>query len=217
MRKKVFGILVTVVLLAAVIVPAFASETEPWTGEPDPYACNSYQDCFWTVVVCIEGATYEVGIYYDPTTQTAEYMEEDALNWSDIVLTMGTCEPRGMNLIFDGLWAYKNDTWEESPNDVCYVISSKGLPSVERKTAICDNYWPGGPRPGWSENAVELTSGRVYYDGTDWGWWEGDFATENYSPNAKRLPLYDTDGGPSLFNKFCAHKAKIGEPVGWCK
>ena len=89
----------TLALLATMLITAsaFAFEgddrEEPWTGEPDPFACNQFQDCWWTLEVCIDGVTYEVGIYYDPVGVDPEKIAEDALYWTETVLTAGACPP----------------------------------------------------------------------------------------------------------------------------
>jgi len=216
--KKTFLPLFIVILLTASFTTAFAQEREPWVGDPDPYACNDFQDCFWIITVCIEGNTYQVGIYYDPSEATKEQMIADAMYWSETELTIGTC-PHRMSLIFDGLYAYRNPGYAEGmhPRDVCFIISTEGPPSVERKTANCDNKWPGGPRPGWTEGSELFAWGAVYYDGSDWGYWEGDMTVQEFSPNVKRLPLYSPGGGDSLFSVFCHYRSEIGQPVGWCK
>ncbi len=215
-RWKIVSLL-TIAALLITAVPAFAVEEvrEPWTGDPDPYACNTFQDCYWTIPVCIEGVTYEVGIYYDPATQTAEFMEEDALNWSDIVLTFGACPVAKASPIFDGLWAYGN-TAEDFADEICYIISARGEPSVDSRIRVCENggNWPDDvDRPGWVETSYLKANGGVFDDGTPWGYWEGDAVA-----GSLRLPLRHMDGYWSyLFKEFCHYTAKIGEPKGWCR
>ena len=97
-KKTRIGIAFLSVLLI-LFIAAFASASTaeaggspPWTGDPDPYDCNGFQDCYWTMIVCIDGVTHEVGIYYDPALKTNEFMEADALVWSaNTVLTVGIC------------------------------------------------------------------------------------------------------------------------------
>jgi len=215
MSKKTLLLLGIVILLAIPLTTAFADEHEPWTGDPDPYDCNVYEDCYWMVTVCIEGKTYNVGIYYDPAEATAEEMEEDALGYGT-ELTIGACAPT-KGLIFDGLYAYGNEA-EEYADETCYIISTRGEPSVDRRIAVCEaGYnWPDdADRPGWVETSYLLNPNAtaVYDDGSAWGWWEGDMIA-----GSLRLPLRHMEGYWSyLFKEFCHYTAEIGEPKGWCK
>ena len=117
-----------------------ASTVGPWYGVPDPYDCNGFSDCFWMVTVCIDGKTYDVGIYYDPETQTKAYMEQDALDWSGIVLTMGGCS--------SGRWVhtYVGRTW------TCNLISEAGddklaprFSNIDYVLEICGDHYLYGP------------------------------------------------------------------------
>jgi len=222
MKKKLAVILI--VLLAAFAFATVAFADNVWTGDPDPYACNIYMDCSWTIDVCIHGVTYEVGIYYDPATKTDEFMEKDALSWSGTELTIGVCPYAHGNMVIPDMYALVNPDYEApegvigvSQYDVCFIISDNGAPSVERQIANCDYKWPGGSRPGWTEGASFLTHGPVYYDGTDWGWWTGDTRVSNftYSGNVPRLPLY---GNPGLFSVWCEYTQQWTEELpGFCK
>ena len=213
--------------LIFVTVPAYADgiSEDPWTGDPDPYACNAFDDCYWTVTVCIEGVTYEVGIYYNPAGATPEQIAADAIAWSGIELTYGGCsaEMPQMPLVVPDLWAYVNPDYvapegvnSVSQYDVCFILSDNGQPSVERRVANCDYLWPSGPRPGWTEGAILLTHGPVYYDGTDWGWWTGDPVVSQftYTGMVPRLPLY---GSPGLFTVWCEYTQSWTEELPpWC-
>lgn len=122
-RKTRIGIVfmsIMIILFVAAFASASTAEANgpsPWTGDPDPYACNIYLDCWWTVTVCINEVTHKVGIYYDPATATDEQMEEDALYWSGTVLTIGKCA-----FFYTGRWVhtYFGTTW------TCNLISEAG-------------------------------------------------------------------------------------------
>jgi len=93
--KRLPIVLLAVLSLALIAAAPMAAQNvvrEPCTGEPDPFACNQYGDCYWILEVCIDGATYEVGIFYDPATKTPEEIAADALQYGT-VLTVGACEP----------------------------------------------------------------------------------------------------------------------------
>ncbi|MBU0572719.1 hypothetical protein KKH23_02745 [Patescibacteria group bacterium] len=141
-RWKIVSLLaVFALLITAVPVFAMAENGAPWTGDPDPYACNVYQDCFYTVTVCIDGTTYEVGIYYDPATQTAAYMEADALGWSDIVLTIGACPyVCEVRPLYRMVTLVDNDAPDWYLYDGrCYIIMHEDgtVPSVDRQAEVC--------------------------------------------------------------------------------
>jgi len=143
----------------------------------------------------------------------------------DIVGGPATCTV-ALREVFDGLYAFISpgysapdgvDVGDISPRDVCYIISSQGVPSGARVAAICDRQWPGGPRPGWSSGAVLLASGPVYDNGSAKGYWEGDPVVDALSPNAARLPLFRAnDAWSNLFKENCHHLSRIGEPLDGC-
>lgn len=224
MIKKTFWSLLIVAAVAAMPLAAFASAPQSssqfalaWTGTPDPYDCNIYGDCYWTIDVCIGGTTYTVGFYEDPSGWTDKELEENALGWSDhTVLTVGACVVQsGMHLIFNGLWAYDN-TDPQYAGEVCYIISTEGRPGVERGVATCEagNHWPDGKdRPGWFSTSHLLAHGAVYDNGTAWGYWEGDMVA-----GSLRLPLRQMDGYWSyLFKEYCHYASAIGDAKGWCQ
>jgi hypothetical protein len=126
-----------------------AAANGSWTGDPDPYDCNTFTDCYWTVIVCINGFTYEVGIYYDPSTETKEYMEEDALYWSGIKLTIGKCE-----FSITGRWvhSYIGKTW------TCNLVSEAGedkhaprFSNLEYVKSACGTHPLFGPFEGTAD------------------------------------------------------------------
>lgn len=92
----------------------------------------------------------------------------------------------------------------DTPGDVCLVEYWGDIPaSVNSEYAqhTCDTYWPGGPRPGWHEKMVALkgATGRVYKNGTQWGYWEGDKAAARY-----RAPLFAPGDQRSLAKTACS-------------
>ena len=101
---------VLIMLFLAAFVSASTAEAAapgPWTGDPDPYECNFFLDCFWTVTVCIDGITHKVGIFYDPATASNKVMEDHALMYGT-KLTIGKCE-----FSYTGRWvhSYVGRTW----------------------------------------------------------------------------------------------------------
>lgn len=119
-RKGIAFMSVMIMFVVAAFASASTAEAAnggPWYGDPDPYACNDYDDCYWMVTVCIGGVTHEVGYYLDPATRTDEEMEEDALFWSGTVLTIGKCE-----FAYTGRWVhtYFGRTW------ACNLVSEAG-------------------------------------------------------------------------------------------
>lgn len=99
MKKRFTLLLVSVLVLSFLIVSPAAARTS-WTGDPDPMACNAFGDCFWVTPVCIEGNTYDIGIYYNPEGVSPETIAADALNWSETVLTSGACEVVSHNVVY---------------------------------------------------------------------------------------------------------------------
>jgi hypothetical protein len=124
-KKTRIGITLLIVLFVSSLASvAFAAPAEngppPWTGDPDPYACNPNLDCWWTIDVCIDGKTYKVGIYYDPTLATEQELIDDALFWSGIELTIGKCVPA---FNYTGRWVH---TYLGSPW-TCNLVSEAGV------------------------------------------------------------------------------------------
>lgn len=165
----------------------------------------------------IPGATY----YYFLGWWTEDW---ENWGWTNGEFTVPEeCTAPPLTLVIPDLYAYVNPGYVApegvagvSPYDVCFILSDNGEPSVERRTANCDYLWPSGPRPGWTEGAYLLVHGPVYYDGTDWGYWTGDFAVSQftYTGAVPRLPLY---GSPGLFTVWCEYKLEsTGELPGWC-
>lgn len=113
----IIGVLAVLVLTGFIFTSTVeAAAPAPWTGDPDPYECNFWLDCYWTVKVCIAGQTYKVGIYYDPATATNTFMEDDALFYGT-KLTIGKCE-----FSYTGRWvhSYAGKTW------TCNLVSEEG-------------------------------------------------------------------------------------------
>ncbi|MCH7662800.1 MAG: hypothetical protein IH859_02900 [Chloroflexi bacterium] len=87
--KNLIIFLLVLVLVVGSVTPAYASD-HFWTGDPDPYLCNSAKDCYWTLVVCIRGQSHIVGIFGDPEFAPDEALESIALGHGT-VLTVGPC------------------------------------------------------------------------------------------------------------------------------
>jgi hypothetical protein len=199
--KRFVSIGIATALLFATLITtsAFASEERPpWYGEPDPFACNQFQDCWWTLPVCIEGATYEVGIYFDPALATPEQIAAAAMQWSGTELTAGACQAPPVEPVVRNLWAYVNPAATEGARNICYILSltqptqSEESNDVQRLCFL--------DLPDWYNGAVVLTHGDVYENGTDWGFWEGDAAAAAFS-GAPRLPLHADGPNNDLVDK----------------
>jgi hypothetical protein len=119
-KKTRIGMAIVFALLVSAFVGSAAFAGGPWTGDPDPYACNVWGDCEDMVKVCIANKNHAVGIYYDPASQTNEFMVADAVNWSGIALKMGECTP---GFSYTGRWAhvYQGTTWW------CTLLSEPGV------------------------------------------------------------------------------------------
>ena len=195
---KAWKVLSVLAILALLVIPvsAFAEnggdEEGPWFGDPDPYACNEFEDCWWTTIVCIDGTTYEVGIYEDLLDASPEELAEAALYWTGTVLTAGACpvaEP-----VLRNFWGIVNPAVDDN---ICYIFSN-GHPWVDDFMRLCftDN-------PQWAAGAYVLQGayGDLYEkNGSDWGYWQGDAAVHAYNPGAKRLPLHAPAGEQDLFD-----------------
>ncbi len=118
MKKTRIGIAIVFALLVSAFLFTAALAGGPWTGDPDPYDCNTFGDCEDMVKVCISNHTYAVGVYYDPATQTNEFMVADAYGWSGIELVMGQC-----GTVYTGRWVhtYLGETW------ACNLVSEVGV------------------------------------------------------------------------------------------
>ena len=110
------------VLLALFLITSFGSASSvkavrSWTGSPDPYACNTFGDCYWTFNVCINQRTYLVGVHFDPDPATDAQLVNSALDWTNTALTVGKCPFR-----FTGRWihTYTGKTW------TCNLVSEAG-------------------------------------------------------------------------------------------
>lgn len=126
--KKRFALILSAVLVLSFLIASPAAARTFWTGSPDPMACNSFSDCFWTLPVCIDGTTYEVGVYYDPEGVSPENIAADALNWSHTVLTAGACEVSFHGYSVPWVLLY---TSAELKNGYGILVSTKPFASVE--------------------------------------------------------------------------------------
>jgi hypothetical protein len=164
--KYIAFISVMIILFAAAFASASTAEANgpiPWTGKPDPYACNVYLDCWWTVTVCINGITYEVGIYYDPATSTKKDMEKDALGWSGIKLKIGKC-----GFSYTGRWVhtYIGRTW--TCNLISEASDDKNDPrfsNIDYVKAACGDHPLFGPFEGTADYKLcreKHSKGRFY-------------------------------------------------------
>lgn len=190
----------------------------PWTGEPDPYACNRFGDCRWTLPVCIDGTTYVVGIYYDPTGVNPEKIAADALYWTGTVLTAGACKGSGM-IDLGNMVRVENTA--KYPGQPCFVIAPRGTdPGVESMTRTCeskDSWLDGKAREGFigfdaktGKMEAKITArGEVFFISWDntWGLWVGD-------PNDnRRAPvLFTEEVGRNLLHQFCQLYKQNGTP-----
>lgn len=174
-REGIAFMSVMIMLFVAAFASASTAEangSSPWTGDPDPYACNIYDDCLWTVTVCIGEVTHEVGIYYDPATETEEFMVEDALDWSGIKLTIGKCR-----LGYTGRWVhtYFGRTW------ACNLVSEAGVDkdaprfsNIDYVKETCGVHYLFGPFEGTAEYKLcreKISNGKLFcgnhYDTSD--------------------------------------------------
>ena len=118
-REGIAFMSIMIMLFVAAYASASTAEANggPWYGDPDPYDCNSFDDCDWKMTVCIAGRNHVVGFYQDPTGTTTEFMEEDALFYSGTKLTIGNC-----GLGYTGRWVhtYFGRTW------ACNLVSEAG-------------------------------------------------------------------------------------------
>lgn len=163
----------TIIFLSAIILLCItaltstttASAIRAWTGEPDPYDCNIYGDCYYTMNVCINENTHEVGYYLDPATRTNEEMEDDSIAWSGTELTIGKCE-----FNYTGRWihTYVGQTW------TCNLVSEAGedkhdsrFSNKEYVKQTCGEHELFGPFEGSAEYKLcrEKHSNGVYYCG----------------------------------------------------
>ena len=197
MKKGLF-VLVLVAVALAVPVAAFANDL--WYGDPDPFECAEFDDCYWTTLVCKDGVTYEVGVYFDPAEATSDdiaaateyYLTPRGFTW-------GACQKA--EPVITGLWAYVNRGAEpeDGGRNICYILSltqptqSEADNDVKRLCFTTEH-------PNWWDGAEVLTHGDVYENGTDWGDWGGDAVANAFNPNAKRLPLHAPAGEKDLFD-----------------
>ncbi len=148
-RRIIYVSILAALLLAAFSAPSSATAAVPasWTGDPDPYWCNFYLDCFWTIKVCINGVIHEVGIYYDPDTATNAEMEADAARYGT-VLTVGRC-----TYVYTGRWvhSYAGKSW------TCNLVSNQADKNAARFSdlsyvkQVCGEHELFGPYDGTAD------------------------------------------------------------------
>lgn len=198
MGKMKLAALFAIAALLIVAFPAAADNgngEDPWLppeGYPDPYECADFNDCFWTVLVCIDGVTYEVGIYFDPKEATAEDWEELEEIYG---LLPGACAgPSEDKPVIPMMWLLTRGAPGDWPP--CILISETP-PSRERQMALCFSnqaVWEplGYYDPNWvADNAP--CAGPVSKSSDHRGSWVCDGVMHTY--HGARLPLFSEDGG----------------------
>jgi hypothetical protein len=148
------GLLVLGLLVVALAVPVAASANGPWYGDPDPFQCAEFDDCFWTTLVCQEGVTYEVGVYFDPAEASAEQIAEATeVYLTPNGFTWGACPVADVHN--NQYWLV--DIYNPVPDiwlDYCFAIMPQGY--------VPTDDWRGQPNHcGW-------TGGEVVYKGWVW-------------------------------------------------
>jgi hypothetical protein len=159
------------ILLALFLITIFGSSSpvkaaRSWTGDPDPYACGTFGNCYWTLNVCINQTTHLVGISTDPDQKTDAQLMEIALNWSNTELTVGKCPTYRTT----GRWihTYTGKTW------TCNLVSEAGenkhaprFSNPEYVKQACGEHELFGPFEGGAEYTLcrEKFADGVYYCG----------------------------------------------------
>lgn len=192
----------TLLILSVLVVLALSAfvEMESWTGDPDPYACNQFHDCFWTTTVCIDGETYLVGIYEDLVGADDALLEEMAMYWTETELTAGAC-PVAKRAYFKmwlltGRYVNRKEPGVGYAGDACMLIS-ESIPSAERQMKKC---FPIND-PEWvADNAP--CAGMVFEDGS----WECEAAMKAFNPDLEIAVLFYEDGSPGpLWYEWQSH------------
>lgn len=98
------------------------------------------------------------------------------------------------------LWAYVNPAAEVGASNICYLLSLT-QPTQSEESNDVQRLCFTEAAPDWWQGAILLTHGDVFENGTDWGFWEGDAATNAFSPNARRLPLHAEGPNNDLVDK----------------
>ncbi len=191
---------IAIVLLSVMSVSAFAAEG-PWTGEPDPFGCNfvfnifrsngpniHWWGCYYTVTVCIEGVTHEVGFWSDPS----DFDERGFGKYeSHFNLTFGACPEKGYPVGVPTMRLYTGSF--TAGFHTCSIVSDDPV-SAERLRAIC------GSLP---DDINQPCAGPVYRDGTKFGLWECDWILQSYGET--RLPLYGEQDAWDLLDVHDRH------------
>jgi hypothetical protein len=191
MKKLLVLVLSAILVLSFVVVPR-ASATAPsyWTGDPDPMKCDFYHDCQWVIPVCIDGTTYQIGLYFDPAFAAPGQIEAMALSWTNTVLTAGVCPWVGYSVPWVLLY-----TSAELTNGYGILVSTKAFASKE-------NIMGAFKLTTIPADLKQICAGPVaqMYPGDTKGKWTCDPNLVGILTNGHgglRLPLI-SDTGPSL-------------------
>jgi hypothetical protein len=131
MKKLLVLVLSAILVLSFVVVPhAGATAPSYWTGDPDPMKCDFFHDCHYVIPVCIDGTTYQIGLYFDPAFASPKQIEDLALYWSNTVLTAGVCPWVGYSI--PHVILYKGT---ELTNGFGIIVSTEAFVSVENVLA----------------------------------------------------------------------------------
>jgi len=150
-REGIAFMSVMIMLFVAAFASASTVEANGglWHGDPDPYDCDSFDDCDWKMTVCIAGRNHIVGYYLDPTVTTPGFMVEDAFFYSGTELTIGNC-----GLGYTGRWihTYLGRTW------ACNLVSEAGddkdaprFSNIDYVKETCGDHTLFGPFDGTAE------------------------------------------------------------------
>ncbi len=193
--------------ISLLVFPLLLGVSGPWYGDPDPFACNVYDDCMWTTPVCINNGNYTVGIYADPAGMADNQIESLALFWTDTILTAGAC-PESTPLI--NMYVYYSEVPFFGETNTITIISAMGIPSEERV-----KYWAGGAFPeGFDYQKGPACTGVLYDNGTDKGYFTCDgfldsvFERRGWLRNDPEGPAFDLE--PKI-EKYLKELKELGD------